>query len=105
MANPTAATLTFKYHPKCQDFNGNGGPSLKSKGWLTVTVPDTGNPNADVDAAVAKLPPEAQARIAKSLKKSPESESVRGLIEDEAGMGIGFTLACVEWDEFQDDED
>ena len=69
-------------------------------GWEGVEVPDTDDVYADVFAAYNALPKDAKDHINKALKKRGASpKEIREVQEDTAGCGLGFTLACENWDE------
>ncbi len=101
------ATLTFWYHPQGEDNNGNFGPGgpRNTPGWISVTVPDTGDGHKDSEAAIALFPKTVQKRMKQSLQKynreypQEPASCVREFIEFTCGWGVPWTLCCENWDE------
>lgn len=98
-------TLAFRYHPTSCNSDGNFGPEKEDDGWIRVVIEDDqGNAILSVDTAVKCLPKEAQAHIKKCVQRYAKAmgspmTNAREVIEVSAGWGLGFTLACEEWDE------
>jgi len=102
----TKKMLTFWYHPKGQDNNGNCGPTKRTKGWTKVRVLDTGDSERDAARAFNKLPEKVKLRINKKLEQANEI-SDQGLNEYlcwVAGMAVGFTFGCDQWDQIDNND-
>jgi hypothetical protein len=96
-------SLKFYFHKLGTDKDGNNGPDLGSKGWVCVPLTFFEEPTRDAAtyAAYNALSNDAQEHIKKALgKKSPKRLGT--LIENESGIGMGFTLACDDWGEMGD---
>jgi len=102
-ANKKKKTLTFRYHPRGFNLDGNNGPSEKSKSWLEVTVPDTGDRVHDTAMALSELPEKVQLNINKKLKQRDHTgaRDLRTFLVDTSGWGVGFTFGCEEWGDFK----
>ena len=66
--------LTFFYHNSGQDNNGNDGPMPNEPGWL-VCVGRT------AEEAVKQLPPKAQRKIAREMKRAIHEDPSTDLVK------------------------